>query len=148
MRICLISSSFFPAMSYGGPISSTWGLSNKLSEKGVQVYVSTTNANGKERLQDVETNKHAKISDNLWVRYYHEEIINTFSFSFLFNVWKDIKRSNIIYVQYLFNYTVIISLFYAFLLRRKVIMCARGSFSHMTFTRKKNSQASLDIIMY
>ena len=88
MRICLISSSFFPAISYGGPISSTWGLSNKLSEQGIQVYVSTTNANGNERLEDVATNKHAKISDNLWVRYYHEEIINIFSSSFLFNVWK------------------------------------------------------------
>ena len=33
MRICLVSSSFYPATFYGGPISATWDLSRKLSEK-------------------------------------------------------------------------------------------------------------------
>ena len=46
MRICLVSSSFYPATFYGGPISATWDLSKKLAENDVEMYVSTTNANG------------------------------------------------------------------------------------------------------
>ena len=46
MRICLVSSSFYPATVYGGPISATWELSKKLAENGYEIYVSTTNANG------------------------------------------------------------------------------------------------------
>ena len=53
MRICLVSSSFYPAIFYGGPISATWDLSKKIGEKGVEVYVSTTNANGKKKLKNI-----------------------------------------------------------------------------------------------
>ena len=49
MRICLVTSSFYPATLYGGPIFSTWNLANKLVEKDVKVYVSSTNANGKRK---------------------------------------------------------------------------------------------------
>ncbi|MBT6808841.1 MAG: glycosyl transferase family 1, partial [Flavobacteriales bacterium] len=70
MRICLVSSSFYPAIFYGGPISSTWDLSKKIGNNGVKVFVSTTNANGKERLRNVETNKHKKITENVYVKYY------------------------------------------------------------------------------
>ena len=55
MRICLVSSSFYPAIFYGGPISSTWDISKKIGEKNIEVYVSTTNANGDKRLEDVDT---------------------------------------------------------------------------------------------
>ena len=55
MRICLVSSSFYPATFYGGPISSTLDLSKKLGEKNVEVYVSTTNADGDKRLKDYTT---------------------------------------------------------------------------------------------
>ena len=43
MRICLVSSSFYPATFYGGPISATWDLSKKLTDRNIEVFVSTTN---------------------------------------------------------------------------------------------------------
>ena len=86
MRVCLVSSSFFPATFYGGPISATWNLSRILTKKGIEVFVSTTNANGNKRLENVSTHQHKEIIQNLWVRYYHEEIINLFSSSFLLNL--------------------------------------------------------------
>ena len=132
MRICLISSSFYPAIKYGGPISATWDLSNKLTNHNFKVYVSTTNANFSSRL-NVLRNQYIKINKNLFIKYYHEELINRFSFNFLFKVWSDIKKSDIVYIQYLFHYTVIISLFYSILQKKRVIICARGSFSDYTF---------------
>ena len=70
MKICLISSSFYPATFYGGPISATWDLSKKLAEKGNEIFVSTTNANGKSKLI-VESNKYLRKEKNVFVKYYN-----------------------------------------------------------------------------
>jgi len=136
MRICLVSSSFYPAIFYGGPISSTWDLSKKMGEKGIKMFVSTTNANGKERLRGVNTKKHTKQAENVFVRYYNEQIINFFSIPFIFGIFSDIKKSDIVYIQYLFHYTVLFSLFYSFLLGKKIIICPRGSLSEYTLKDK------------
>jgi glycosyltransferase involved in cell wall biosynthesis len=135
MRICLVSSSFYPATFYGGPISATWDLSKKLAEKGIEVYVSTTNANGSKKL-DVECNKYLKKEENLFVKYYNEQIINKFSLSFLFGIWSDIKKSDIVYIQYLFHYSVLFSLLFSVIQKKKILVCPRGSFSVFTLNNK------------
>jgi len=128
MRVAIISSSFYPAISYGGPISATWDIAKGLSNKGISVYVSTTNANGSDKL-DVKVNSFIKKQSNLFVKYYNEQIINRFSFEFVFGVWSDIKQADRIYIQYIFHYTVFIALMFSFFLRKKVILCPRGSLS-------------------
>ena len=125
MRICLVSSSFYPATFYGGPISATWDLSKKLASKGVEIYVSTTNANGSNKL-DVERNMFLKKQDNFFVKYYNEQISNKISFAFIFGIWHDIKKSDVVYIQYLFHYTVIFSLLFSVLQNKKIIICPRG----------------------
>ena len=138
MRVCLVSSSFHPAIFYGGPISSTWDLSKKLGEKNIEVYVSTTNANGNKRIKDIDTKEHIKQAENVFVRYYHEQLINIFSFSFLFGVFSDIKKSDVVYIQYLFHYTVLFSLLFSVFLGKKIILCPRGSFSSFTLSNKRS----------
>lgn len=135
MRICLVSSSFYPATFYGGPISATWDLSRKMAEKGIHVYVSTTNANGKKKLE-IETNKYIKKENNLFVKYYNEQFINKFSLAFFLGIWSDIKKSDIVYIQYLFHYTVLLSIIYGVLLKKKIVVCPRGSFSNFTLSNK------------
>ena len=120
MRICLVSSSFYPATFYGGPISATWDLSRKLASKGVDIYVSTTNANGSNKL-DVEHNMFLKKQDNFFVKYYNEQISNKISFAFIFGIWNDIKKSDVVYIQYLFHYTVIFALLFSVLQNKKII---------------------------
>ena len=135
MRICLVSSSFYPATFYGGPISATWDLSKKLAEKGHDIYVSTTNANGNDKL-DIECNCFLKKENNFFVKYYNEQLINKFSFSFLFGIWLDIKKSDVVYIQYLFHYTVLLSLLCSVIQKKKIIICPRGSFSVFTLSNK------------
>jgi glycosyltransferase involved in cell wall biosynthesis len=130
-----VSSSFYPATFYGGPISATWDLSKKLAEKGIEVYVSTTNANGSKKL-DVECNKYLKKEENVFVKYYNEQITNKFSLSFLFGIWSDIKKSDIVYIQYLFHYTVLFSLLFSVFQKKKIVVCPRGSFSVFTLNNK------------
>lgn len=133
MRICLISSSFYPAILYGGPIFSTWNLANKLAEKGVEVFVSSTSANGNSRLK-VRKNRFLKEKQNLYIKYYHEELINRFSLAFFFGIWSDIRKADIVYIQYLFHYTVFLSLLFSVIQKKKIIICPRGSFSTFTFS--------------
>ena len=109
MRICLVSSSFYPAIFYGGPVSSTWDFSKKMGEKGIEMYVSTTNANGKEKLSNVSTKKHTKQAKNVFVRYYNEQIINFFSISFMYGVFSDIK------IQMLFTFSICTIILFYFL---------------------------------
>ena len=135
MRICLVSSSFYPATFYGGPISATWDLSKKLAENNIKIYVSTTNADGLEQL-DVKVNHFIKKQENLQVKYYHEQIINKFSVAFLFGIWSDIKKADVVYIQYLFHYTVPLALFVAWFQNKKIVLCPRGSFSNFTFSNR------------
>ena len=148
MRICLVSSSFYPATFYGGPISATWDLSKKLANNGIEVYVSTTNANGASKL-DVIKNEFLEKHSNLFVKYYNEKIINKFSFSFVFGIWSDIKKSDVVYIQYLFHYTVLVSLFISFLLRKKIIVCPRGSLSEwgLNYKHKRIKKIWLNVFI-
>ena len=135
MRLCLISSSFYPAESYGGPITATWGLSRRLAKRGIRIYVSTTNVDGDRRL-DLDKNKYIKKADNLFVKYYHEEYLNRFSLAFFLGIKRDIQESDIVYIQYLFHYTVLCGLVFSWLLRKKVIISPRGSFSSFTLRNR------------
>lgn len=135
MRICLVSSSFYPATFYGGPIYATWDLSRKLSSNDVEIYVSTTDSNGKSRL-DIEKNRFIQKEERLFVKYYYEQIINRISLSFIFGIWSDIKNSDLVYIQYLFHYTVLFSLFFSLIQRKKIVISPRGSFSSFTLSNK------------
>lgn len=135
MRICLVSSSFYPATFYGGPISATWDLSQELAKKDVEMYISTTNANGNSRLK-VNTNRFIKQKEKLFVKYYHEQIINRFSLAFIFGIWDDIRKADVVYIQYLFHYTVLFSLLFSRIQAKEIIICPRGSFSSFTLSNK------------
>ena len=135
MRICLVSSSFYPATFYGGPISATWDLSKKLTEQNIEVFVSTTNANGNKKL-DVLTNKFIKQQENLFIKYYNEQILNKLSVQFILGIWSDIKKSDVVYIQYLFHYTVFFALIFSVFQNKKIIICPRGSFSKFTLSNR------------
>jgi len=135
MRICLVSSSFYPATFYGGPISATWDLSKKLAENGHEIFVSTTNADGDKKLS-LECNHFLEKEKNVFVKYYNEQITNKLSLSFLFGIWSDIKKSDIVYIQYLFHYTVLFSLLFSVNQKKKIVVCPRGSLSVFTLNNK------------
>ena len=125
MKISIISPSFYPAFYYGGPIYSTYYNALELSKIGVDVYVSTTTANGPERL-NVEKNKFIKHSDNFFIKYYSPSTSKGFSYKMIFGLWKNISESDIVYTQSIFSTSSVIVLLYAKLLKKKVLLSARG----------------------
>lgn len=128
MKINLIIPSFFPATIYGGPIFSTLHTTEELAKfNNIEINVSTTNTNMNSRLE-VETNKKIKFQENFYVKYYDETVIDKFSLQFIFNIWKDIKEADIVHIQAIFNIPIPISLFFAKIFNKPVVLTPRGSF--------------------
>ncbi len=127
MKINLIIPSFYPAIIYGGPIFSTLHTCKELAKlENININVSTTNTNMHSKL-DVETNKDIKFEDNFYVKYYDETKVDKFSLQLFLNIWKDIKSSDIAHIQAIFNTPVPISLLYAKLFKKPIILSPRGS---------------------
>ena len=128
MKINLIIPSFYPATVYGGPIFSTLHACEALSAlEDIEMYVSTTNANRDSKL-NVKCNEWVKFNDSFFVKYYNETKIDKFSLALFLNVWKDIKKSDVVHLQGIFGTPTPISLIYAFIFRKPVLMSPRGSF--------------------
>jgi glycosyltransferase involved in cell wall biosynthesis len=127
LKIGLIIPSFFPAVVYGGPIFSTLYTCRELIKfDDLRLRVSTTNANMGSKL-DVKVNEYIELEPKLFIKYYDELIIGKFSLSLFFNIWRDIKNSDIIHVQSIFNTPTPISLIAAKLFKKPTILSPRGS---------------------
>ncbi|MDA8174373.1 MAG: glycosyltransferase [Nitrospiraceae bacterium] len=136
MKILIVIGSFYPATVYGGPVFSTLYTSRELASAGHQVYVSTTNANGPVRLE-VETDRFIRLGDNLHVKYYGWATQATFSWRLLLNVWKDIGKTDVVFLQGVFSPYVPVSLFYAALLGKPVVLSPRGSLGERCIADKR-----------
>ncbi len=127
MKINLIIPSFYPAVVYGGPIFSTLHTCQELAKlEDIEVYVSTTNTNMTTKL-DVKTKVWQKFEDDFYVKYYDEIKIDKFSLQLYLNVWKDIKAADVVHIQAIFNTPTPISLLYAKLFNKLVLLSPRGS---------------------
>lgn len=131
MKVALVIPSFYPATVYGGSTFASYHLTREAAKNGVDIRVSTTNANGKTSL-DVISNSFVEL-DTFRVKYYHEQWIKFFSFRLLFGLWKDLKAADVLHLQAVFSYPTPIALFYAVLLNKKVLFSPRGSLSEYTF---------------
>ncbi len=126
MKINLIIPSFYPATVYGGPIFSSLNTSKELAKlEDIEVFASTTNTNMTSKL-DVETNKWIDFEKNLHVKYYNETIVDKFSLQLFLNIYKDIKMSDIVHIQAIFNTPIPISLFWARFYNKPTVLTPRG----------------------
>ena len=133
MKIALVIPSFYPATVYGGSVFASYYLTKEAAQKGLDIRVSTTNANGKERM-DLVLNKFIDL-DGFKIKYYHEQFIKYFSFRLLFGLWKDLRLTDILHLQAIFSYPTPIALLLAFLFNKKVLFSPRGSLSKYSFQK-------------
>lgn len=126
MKLSVVIPNFFPAVIYGGPIFTSFHTCEELAKIGVEVRVSTTNANMSNRLE-VQPNIWTKKSDNFFVKYYNETLINKFSFSLFLNLWRDIKQADVVHIQYLFSTPTPIAILYSVLLYKPILLTPHGS---------------------
>ena len=118
MRLCVVVPSYYPAFGYGGPIVSIHNTCKALAKQGVEVFVSTTNANGNCKL-DVPVNEFQRFANNYHVKYYNDTILGRFSWQFLCNISADIRAGDIIKIEDVFSTYVPITLFFCALYKRR-----------------------------
>lgn len=127
MKVLLVIPSFYPAVIYGGPIFSTYHVCSELSKlDGVEVFVATTNTNMTSKL-NVAKNKWVEFNPFFKVIYYDEFIVDKFSLKLFLRVWNDIRQSDVVHIQSLFSLSTPISLIYAMIFNKKVLLSPRGS---------------------
>ncbi len=128
MKINLIIPSFYPAVSYGGPIFSTLNTCKELAKiDNVEVNVSTTNANMTTHL-DIKTDEFLKLEENLSVKYYNDTIINKLSIPMIFNISNDIENSDVVHIQSIFSVSTPVSLYLAKKQKKPILLSPRGQF--------------------
>ncbi len=125
MNLCIIIPSFYPAVIYGGWVFSSINTCRELTKLGVKSYVSTTNDNGSTYLNQ-NYKEYKEIEKNIFVKYYPETIREKFSFKMLLHLWKDIKNTNVVHIQAIFSLPTPIGLFYARILKKKVLLSPHG----------------------
>ena len=123
MRVAVIIPSFYPALIYGGSIFASYNLTTYASALNIDIWVSTTNANGRKRL-NVKTNEFIPLH-KFHVKYYHENILNLLSLRLIFGIYNDIKKSDLIHIQSIFSYPTPISLLFSKILKKKVLLSPR-----------------------
>ena len=101
-KLLHITPSFYPAFYYGGPIYSTYELAKAIKKQGVDIKVITTNANGNERLQ-IKTGVFHILENELPVKYYKSLDSRGTSLSMLFNLSKEIKQADVVYLLSIFS---------------------------------------------
>lgn len=102
MNLLFITPSFYPATYYGGPIYSTYELAKAIKKQDVDIKVITTNANGSERLQ-IKTGVFHKLENELPVKYFKSIDSRGTSLSMLFNLSKEIKKTDVVYLISIFS---------------------------------------------
>ena len=126
MKVLIVIPSFYPAVVYGGPVFTSKHTAEELSKINISVKVATTNANMTTRL-DIKKNIWHKWNDLLYVKYYNETIINKISLPLLLNLWKDIKKTDVVHIQGIFSTPTPIALIYAKLLNKDILLTPHGT---------------------
>lgn len=134
MNLLVVMPYFFPATIYGGPIYASLNLCIQTAKLGVNINVITTDVNGKNKIQ-ARKNEFLDL-ENFSVKYCNEQLANFFSFHLLYSLWFEIKKADVVHVQPIYSYTTPITLFYCFLLKKKVLISPRGSLAKWSFNKR------------
>lgn len=147
MIITIIINGFYPATYYGGPTISNYHLACELAKQGHTIYVSTTNANGTDKL-DIDTNTYIKLKENLYVIYYGMANKAGFSPLYFIGLNNEIRKSDIIYIQPIFSPYVPFALLSALLFRKKILMSPRGCLGSWTMSDRRPLLKKLWIALF
>lgn len=141
MKILCVSSAYWPAFQFGGPINSVHGLNKVLVKKGIDVTVYTTNVGLDEK---VCVNEEYDI-DGVKVIYF--PFVKVFEFMgqtgwhFSWKMSKAIKENinkfDLIFIPGIWNYPVAMAGYYCRKYKKPYIIAPKGCLYPYTFGKKK-----------
>ena len=127
MRIAHIIPYFYPAHVYGGPIVTVHHLCRYLGEMGYEVRVLTTDANGLDRVLDVEKNREVEPAKGLRIRYCRRLMRHSVSPTLLRLLPSYIHWADVVHLTAVYSFPTIPTLLACKILGKPVIWSPRGA---------------------
>src|SRR4029453_2802554 len=127
MRIVHVVPSFYPAYIYGGPIQSVYEMCRHLAVSKCEVRVLTTDANGPDRVLDVEKNQEVKVTERLRVRYCQRRLLHTVSYTLLKQLPVYVQWSDVVHLTAVYSFPTIPTLLACKRFDKPVVWSPRGA---------------------
>jgi len=141
MTVLHIVPSFFPARQYGGPIESVYQLCLHLVENGCGVRVLTTDANGPDRVLDVENEREVELDKGLRVRYCKRLMRHSVSPTLLRLLPSYIRWADVVHLTAVYSFPTIPTLFLCKMLNKPVVWSPRGALQRWDGSTRTRAKA-------
>lgn len=138
MKVLHIIPSYYPAIQLGGPIQSVHEINKALVKKGTPVHVFTLIA-GLEISKEIKPNVWFEF-DGVKVKYldYVKITRYNYSFSFLLNVFKNIKNYDLVHLTGIWNFPILAGSLCSIFYNKPFIISPRGSLYEETVNLKRS----------
>jgi len=148
MKVLHVVPSFYPAYSYGGPIRSTLELCRHAVELGCEVRVLTTDANGLDRVLDVEKNEEVEFPEGFRVRYCRRRQRHSVSPTLIRLLPTYMRWADVVHLTGVYNFPTFPTIFWARLLNKRLVWSPRGGLQRWKGSSRVGPKALWDFLWY
>jgi glycosyltransferase involved in cell wall biosynthesis len=148
MKVLHVVPSFHPAYFYGGPIRSTFELCRNAVELGCQVRVLTTDANGLDRVLDVDKNDEVELPEGFRVRYCPRRSRHSVSPTLMSLLPTYMRWADVVHLTGVYNFPTFPTIFWARLLNKPLIWSPRGALQRWEGSSRIGQKAVWDFLWY
>src|SRR6267154_870890 len=148
MKVLHVVPSFYPAYSYGGPIRSTFELCRNLVELGCDVRVLTTDANGLDRVLDVDKNEEVDLPEGFRVRYCPRRLRHSVSPTLMRLLPTCMRWADIVHLTGVYNFPTFPTIVCARAMNKPLIWSPRGALQRWKGSSRITLKAVWDRLWY
>jgi glycosyltransferase involved in cell wall biosynthesis len=148
MKILHVVPSFHPAYSYGGPIRSTFELCRNAVELGCEVRVLTTDADGLDRVLDVDKNEEVRLPEGFRVRYCARRLRHSVSPTLMRLLPAYMRWADLVHLTGVYNFPTFPTVFWGRLLNKPLIWSPRGALQRWEASSRVGPKAVWDFLWY
>jgi glycosyltransferase involved in cell wall biosynthesis len=127
VKVLHVIPSFYPAHCYGGPVQSTLHLCRKLAERGCDLRVLTTNANGPGAVLDVPTDREVEVAPGVRVLYAKRAGGEDCSLAMLRRLPGMTRWADVVHLTSVYSFAVIPAMTAARLAGKPMVWSPRGA---------------------
>ena len=148
MKVLHVVPSFHPAYSYGGPIRSTFELCRNVVELGCEVRVLTTDADGLDRVLDVDKTKEVDLPEGFRVRYCPRRQRHSVSPTLMRLLPTYMRWADVVHLTGVYNFPTFPTIFWGRLLHKPLIWSPRGALQRWEGSSRIGLKGIWDFLWY
>jgi len=148
MKILHVVPSFHPAYSYGGPIRSTFELCRNAVQLGCEVRVLTTDADGLDRVLDVDKTKEVELPEGFRVRYCPRRQRHSVSPTLMHLLPEYMRWADLVHLTGVYNFPTFPTIFWGRLLHKPLIWSLRGALQRWEGSSRIGIKGIWDFLWY